>query len=56
MFKIIDLMIIYNIKSLNEKVVGDKKFCCRSCFFDISVWNINKDIVIWVIIIVICVL
>lgn len=35
MFKITDLMTIYNIKSSNEKAVGDKKFCCRSCLSDI---------------------
>lgn len=35
MFKITDLVTIYNIKSSNEKAVGDKKFCCRSCLSDI---------------------
>lgn len=53
MFKITDLVTIYNIKSSNEKAVGDKKFCCRSCLSDISAWNINKDIAIWVTTIVI---
>lgn len=35
MFKITDLVTVYNIKSSNEKAVGDKKFCCRSCLSDI---------------------